>query len=89
MNKIEMKHTRTHETNVEVIDVFVNDKFYTAIVGIRFGNKINCHTKYKFIHDELNKIIETDEYSDRLFNSLRTELLELDNDELTNLLYWE
>lgn len=89
MNKIEMKEVQSQDNNVEVIDVFVNDRFYTAIVGIRFGNKINYHTKYKFIHDQLNSLIPTDEYSDRLFNGLTNELLNLDNDQLTNLLFWE
>lgn len=92
-NKIEMKESHTVENNVQVIDVFVNDVFYTAIIGIKFGikmnNEIHYHRKYRFIHDELNSLIQSDEYSDRLFNSLKNELLNLDNDELTNLLFWE
>lgn len=92
-NKIEMKQAQSIENNVEVIDVFVNDIFYTAIVGIKFGikmdNEIHYQHKYRFIHDELNSLIQSDEYSDRLFNSLKNELLNLDNDELTNLLNWE
>lgn len=86
-NKIEMKHAQSSDNNVEVIDVFVNDKFYTAIVGIRFGNKINFHRKYKFIHDALNLIIATDECPNVLFNALTIELLDLQEHELISLLF--
>lgn len=87
MNKIEIKETQSQDNNVEVIDVFVNDEFYTAIVGIRFGNKINYHKKYKFIHDALNLMIATEQDYHTLFNTLTIELLELENHELTSLLF--
>lgn len=84
-----MTEVKSNNNNVQVFDVFVNDIFYTAIVGIKFGNKINYHRKYKFIHDALNLMVATDEDHNTLLNDITKELLELDNDELTNLLFWE
>ncbi len=87
-NKIEMKD-RQPNNNVEVIDIFVNDKFYTAMVGIRIGNIGNHYRKYKFIHEGINEVIDGDEYPDRLFATFKDEMGELDDYELTNFLTWD
>ncbi len=87
-NKIEMKD-RQPNNNVEVIDIFVNDKFYTAMIGIRIGTIENYYRQYKFIHDGINAIIDGDEYPDRLFATFKDEMGELDDYELTNFLTWD
>ncbi len=73
--------------NVALHEIFVNDNFYTAIVGINFDDKRGLYTKYRFTNDRLHAIIEPDEYSDRLFNNLRAEIIDLDTFKLSDLLY--
>ncbi len=87
-NKIEMKD-REQNNNVEIIDIFVNEKFYTAMVGIRVGTVPHTYRVYKFIHDGINAIIDGDEYPDRLFAKFKDEMSELDDYELTNFLTWD
>ncbi len=87
-NKIEMKDRRPNN-NIEVIDIFVNDKFYTAMIGIRIGIVPNTYRRYKFIHDEINEIIDGDEYPDRLFATFKDKMIGLDDYELTNFLRWD
>ncbi len=84
-NKIEMKPSKSD--NVALYEIFVNENFYTAIIGINFDDKRGHYTKYRFIHDRLHAIIEPDEYSDRLFNNLRAEILDLDSVTIRDLLY--
>ncbi len=84
-NKIEMKPSKSD--NVALHEIFVNDTFFTAIIGINFDDKRGYYTKYRFIHDRLHAIIEPDEYSDRLFNNLRAEIIDLDTFKLSDLLY--
>ncbi len=73
--------------NIELNEIYVNSKFYTAIIGINFTDKRGKYTKYQFIHDNLHAIIEPDECAIRLFNRLSFELIELDSKELDKLLY--
>ncbi len=73
--------------NIELNEIYVNSKFYTAIIGINFTDKRGKYTKYQFIHDNLHAIIEPDECAIRLFNRLSFELIELDSKELDNLLF--
>ncbi len=84
-NKIEMKPLKSD--NVALYEIFVNDNFYTAIVGINFDDKRGLYTKYRFTNDRLHSLIEPDEYSDVLFNSLRAEILDLDSVTLRDLLH--
>ncbi len=84
-NKIEMKPPKSE--NVVLYEIFVNDNFYTAIVGINFDDKRGLYTKYRFTNDRLHAIIEPDEYPDVLFNSLRVEILDLDACKVSDLLY--
>ncbi len=84
-NKIEMKPSEY--CNVELFEVFINNKFYTAIVGIKFDDKRGHYTKYRFIHDNLHSLIEPNECPVRLFNSLRAEILDLDTCKLPKLLF--
>ncbi len=87
-NKIEMKD-RQPNNNIEVIDIFVNDKFYTAMIGIRIGTVPHTYRQYKFVHNEINAIIEGDEYPDRLFATFKDKMIELDDYELMNFLTWD
>ncbi len=84
-NKIEMKPSKSD--NVALHEIFVNDNFYTAIVGINFDDKRGLYTKYRFTNDRLHAIIEPDDYPDGLLNSLRAEILELDTCKVSDLLY--
>ncbi len=84
-NKIELKPPLI--SNVSVQEIFVNDKFYNAIVGINFDDKRGFYTKYRFITDRLHELIEPDEFPDRLFNSLKAEIINLDNEGLDKLLF--
>ncbi len=84
-NKIEMKPLKSD--NVALHEIFVNDNFYTAIVGINFDDKRGLYTKYRFTNDRLHLLIEPDEYLYGLFNSLRDEILDLDSVTLRDLLH--
>ncbi len=84
-NNIELKPSDF--CNIELNEIYVNNKFYTAIIGINFADKRGKYTKYQFIHDNLHAIIEPDECAIRLFNRLSFELIELDSKELDKLLY--
>ncbi len=75
--------------NVNVCDIYINDRYYTSIIGIKFGNNINYHMQYKFIHDILNELIKTDEYPDRMVSALEQEVRDMNESELSDLLYWE
>ncbi len=84
-NKIEIKPSKSD--NVAIHEIFVNDNFYTAIVGINFDDKRGLYTKYRFTNDRLHLLIEPDEYLYGLFNSLRAEILDLDSVTLRDLLH--
>ncbi len=84
-NKIEMKPSKSD--NVALHEIFVNDTFFTAIIGINFDDKRGNYIKYRFIHDRLHSLIEPDENRDRLLRSLRAEILNLDPSKILNLIY--
>lgn len=73
--------------NVKLSEIFVNNEFYTAIIGTNFDPKTKRFTKYRFIDDSLNAIIEPSNSPDSLYIPLKQKLLKLDDYELYNLLY--
>lgn len=93
MNRIEIRkpqlanRTTSKLAYVKLSEIFVNNEFYTAIIGTNFDPKTKRFTKYRFIHDSLNAIIEPSNSPDSLYIPLKQKLLELDNYELYNLLY--
>lgn len=93
MNRIEIRkpqlanNTTSKLAYVMLTEIFVNNEFYTAIIGTNFDPKTKLFTKYRFIHDSLNAIIEPSNSPDSLYIPLKQKLLELDDYELYNLLY--
>lgn len=72
-------------SNIPVLEIFVNGSFYTAIVGTNFNPKLGRYTKYIFSTDSLHSIVEPNGDFDVLFDSLSDELLNLDQEALDNL----
>lgn len=93
MNRIEIRqpqlanNTLCKLANVKLTEIFVNNEFYTAIIGTNFDPRTKRFAKYRFIHDSLNAIIEPSNSPDSLYIPLKQKLLELDDYELYNLLY--
>lgn len=93
MNRIEIRkpqlanRTTSKLAYVMLTEIFVNNEFYTAIIGTNFDPRTKRFTKYRFIHDSLNAIIEPSNSPDSLYIPLKQKLLKLDDYELYNLLY--
>lgn len=93
MNRIEIRQpelangTRSKLANAKLSEIFVNNEFCTAIIGTNFDPKTKRFTKYRFIHDSLNAIVEHSNSPDSLYIPLKQKLLKLDDYELYNLLY--
>ncbi len=84
-NKIEKKRGRTL-VNTHITDIYINENFYTAIVGIKKGDSVNYHYDYIFTHRKIG-----DKYGESrdlytMFNKLKKDLEYATDKELEDLL---